>query len=159
MYQQRVGVIQDVIIFDTIMHKAITVQVVVNADLDTVWKSFTDPKHVVNWNFASDDWECPSAENDLTVGGRFKSRMSAKDNSMGFDFGGTYTKVEEKKSFEYVMDGEDQRKVAVTFEEVDGGVLVSETFDLEHENSEELQRAGWQSILDNFKKYTESLGE
>lgn len=139
------------------MSKAITTQTFVRADRGTVWKCWTDPKHVVHWNAASDDWECPTAKSDLTEGGKFSYTMRAKDKSASFDFNGTYTKIEEGKSIEYVI--EDGRKVSVNFEDAEEGVEVTETFDPENENPEEMQQAGWQSILDNFKRYTESLGE
>jgi uncharacterized protein YndB with AHSA1/START domain len=135
--------------------KKITVQAIVNADKAKVWEYWTDPKHIVRWNAASDDWECPAARNDLTEGGRFVSTMAAKDGSSSFDFGGTYTKVEEGKRIEYVID--DGRKVSVSFEEVGGGILVTEAFEPENMHAEELQRAGWQAILDNFRRYAESV--
>ncbi len=135
----------------------ITVETIVKAPLDKVWASWTEPQHIVGWAFASDDWEAPSAENDLRTDGRFKTNMAAKDKSVGFDFTGTYTKVKEKELIEYVMDGEDRRHVKVTFEETSEGIKVTETFDPENENSEELQRGGWQAILNNFKKYVEGL--
>jgi uncharacterized protein YndB with AHSA1/START domain len=138
------------------MNNAITVQALVRSDLKTVWERWTDPKHIVRWNAASDDWECPKAQNDLTEGGRFSYTMAAKDKSASFDFGGTYTKVEEGKAIECTLD--DGRKMSVSFDETEDGVRVAETFEPETENSEEMQRAGWQAILDNFKKYAESLG-
>lgn len=133
----------------------ITVQTLVKTSLQKVWDAWTLPEHITKWCFASEDWEAPSAENDLRSGGSFKTRMQAKDGSFGFDFGGTYSAVTEHALIEYSMD--DGRKVKITFEETPGGALVVESFDPESENPEEMQRAGWQSILDNFKKYTESL--
>lgn len=135
----------------------ITIQTLVKAPLNKVWEAWNEPKHITNWAFASDDWEAPAANNDLRVSGRFKTTMSAKDKSASFDFTGTYTAVKEKELIEYTMDGDDQRHVKVTFEETPEGVLVTETFDPETENSEELQRNGWQAILDNFKKHAEAL--
>ncbi len=133
----------------------ITVSTTVKAPITKVWEFWTEPEHVINWNFASDDWECPSATNDLKVGGIFSARMQAKDKSMGFDFAGTYTKVEEGIMLEYMLG--DQRKVQVMFESIsDDETKVTEIFDPETENSEDMQRSGWQAILDNFKKYTES---
>lgn len=133
----------------------ITVQVTIYAPLKKVWVCWNEPAHIVKWAFASDDWEAPSAEDDLRVGGKFKTVMSSKDKSSSFDFTGTYTDVKEGALIEYDMDGEDKRHVKTVFEEVQEGVRVVQTFDPENENSEEMQRAGWQSILDNFKKYTE----
>lgn len=135
----------------------ITIEAVINAPMQKVWASWTKPEHIVNWAFASDTWHAPSAENDLKVGGKFKTVMAAKDGSSSFDFTGTYTTVEEHRLIEYIMDGEDKRNVKIQFLEIPEGVKVVETFDPENENSEELQRAGWQGILDNYKKYTESL--
>ena len=133
----------------------ITVQTLVNAPLQKVWDSWTKPERITKWCFASDDWEAPAAENDLRVDGRFSTTMAAKDKSMSFDFGGVYTAVQEHAVIEYTMD--DGRTVKVTFTETPEGVQVTESFDPESENSEEMQRAGWQSIMDNFKKYTETL--
>lgn len=132
----------------------ITVEATINAPVETVWECWTKPEHVTQWNHASDDWHSPKGTNDLRKGGKFVFRMEAKDKSVGFDFGGTYTKVLEHKQIDYTM--EDDRKVSVTFEDHDGHTHVTETFDAESENSPEMQREGWQSILDNFKKYTES---
>jgi uncharacterized protein YndB with AHSA1/START domain len=105
------------------------------------------------WAFASDDWEAPAAENDLRVGGKFKTVMAAKDKSNGFDFTGTYTVVKENELIEYDMD--DGRHVKVEFEDAPGGVKVIETFDPDNQYPLEMQRSGWQAILDNFKKYVE----
>lgn len=137
------------------MHQqvSITVETVVHAPIGTVWEYWTKPEHITKWAFASDDWEAPEAENDLRVGGKFKIVMAAKDKSAQFDFTGTYSAVEEHKHIAYDMD--DGRQVKVTFEQIPDGVRVTETFDPEHENPEEMQRAGWQAILDNFKKYVE----
>ncbi len=139
------------------MHKTITIEAVIEKDIKTVWSAWTLPEHITKWAFASDGWECPRAENDVQTGGRFMTRMQAKDGSAGFDFGGVYTAVEEGKHIAYTMDGEDARKVTIDFTQAEGGVRVVETFDMESENSEELQRGGWQSILNNFKKYAENL--
>jgi uncharacterized protein YndB with AHSA1/START domain len=133
----------------------ITVQTTINAPIETVWESWTTPKHITKWNNASDDWHTPYAENDLKVGGKFKSTMASKDGAMSFDFEGEYTLVEQNKAIEYVMA--DGRKVEVSFAVTPSGVELIESFDPETENSEELQRGGWQAILNNFKKYTESL--
>jgi len=133
----------------------ITVRSNINASLDKVWECWTSPEHITKWNNASDDWHTPYAENDLRTGGKFKSTMAAKDGSMSFDFEGEYTLVNQNKDIQYVMA--DGRKVEVSFEETPNGVELIESFDPETINPEEMQRGGWQAILDNFKKYTESL--
>src|SRR5690606_20186537 len=120
----------------------------------TVWNLYNTPDHVRNWNHASDDWHSPFAENNLKVDGRFRYRMEAKDGSFGFDFEGTYTLVDEPNRFSYMMD--DDRKVDVSFEAKDNFTHVTVIFDAETENSLELQKEGWQEILNNFKKYAES---
>jgi uncharacterized protein YndB with AHSA1/START domain len=136
------------------MKNPITIQAVVNAPMEKVWDAWNRPEHIVNWAFAQDDWEAPSAENDLRVGGKFKTVMAAKDKSASFDFTGTYTAVKEHGLIEYDMD--DGRHVKNEFTQLPEGVKIVTTFDPENENSEELQRSGWQAILDNFKKYVES---
>jgi len=135
--------------------KPITVQTVVNAPMDKVWEYWTSPEHITGWAFASDDWEALAVENDLRTGGKFKTRMQAKNGSSGFDFTGTYTDVIENELIEYDMD--DGRHVKVEFEETPDGVKIIEAFDPEKENPEDVQRSGWQAILDNFKKYVEKL--
>ena len=134
---------------------AITVQSVVKGPIEKVWESWIKPEHIVQWAFASNDWEAPAAENDLRVGGKFKTTMAAKDKSASFDFTGAYTDVKEHELIEYDMD--DGRHVKVEFAELPqkGGVKITETFDPESENPKEMQRSGWQAILDNFKKYAE----
>lgn len=139
------------------MSKQITVQVMVDAPIEKVWDAYTNPKHIVKWNHASDDWKCPRAVNDLTVGGRFESRMESKDGEEGFDFAGTYTKVVPKKTIAYTMDGPDKRKATVAFEDVFESAEVTVRFDPEDENPIAMQKAGWQAILDNFKEYAEHL--
>lgn len=129
----------------------ITVKTNINAPVHKVWKMWTYPEHIMNWNNASPDWHTPRAENDLKVGGKFLSRMEARDGSMGFDFKGIYQKVELHTCISYVL--EDDRKVEITFTEHGGFTEVIETFEAEETNSIELQKAGWQSILDNFRKY------
>ena len=124
-------------------------------DVSTVWELWNKPEHMKNWQFASPDWECPHAENDLRVGGRLLVRMAAKDKSASFDVIATYTAVEEKKLIEYAMS--DERKVSIRFSEEAGATRITETFEMESENPEELQRSGWQAILDNFKKYAEGF--
>jgi uncharacterized protein YndB with AHSA1/START domain len=133
----------------------ITVETTVNTPVATVWKYWSEPEHIKQWNNASDDWHTPSATNDLRDGGSFTARMEAKDGSFGFDFGGTYSKVVGHKEISYTMG--DGRKVTVLFKEKDGHTHITETFDPECENAPEVQKQGWQSILDNFKKYAESL--
>jgi uncharacterized protein YndB with AHSA1/START domain len=132
---------------------AITVEATVNAPIEKVWKEWTMPEHIKQWNQASDDWHTPFAENDLRTGGKFSSRMEAKDGSFGFDFGGTYDLVEPFKSISYTMG--DGRKVTVNFEAMGNQTKVKETFEPESQNSPEMQRTGWQAIMDSFKKYAE----
>ena len=132
----------------------ITIESTVNAPVDQVWKCWTTPTDIMQWNSASDDWHTPHAENDLRVGGQFMARMEAKDGSFGFDFGGTYEDVVPNKKIIYVLG--DGRRVDVTFENKGQQTKVTETFEAENTNSLELQRNGWQAILDNFKKYTEN---
>lgn len=132
----------------------ITVESTVDAPVEKVWKMWTGPEHITKWNNASDDWHTPRAENDLRVGGNFSARMEAKDGSSGFDFGGVYDAVETNKLIEYTLG--DERKVKVNFSSSGGKTRVTEIFDAEQTNSVELQRTGWQAILDNFKKYVES---
>lgn len=132
----------------------ITVKNTVKASIDKVWEFWTLPEHITKWSFASPDWHTPYAENDLQVGGTFKSTMAAKDGSMSFDFGGEYTLVEQNKAIEYVLA--DGRKVEINFNETPNGVEVIESFDPETVNPVEMQQGGWQAILDNFKTYVES---
>lgn len=135
------------------MKNAVIVQTIVHAPMEKVWEYWNMPEHIPGWAFASDDWEARDSENDLREGGKFKTTMAAKDNSASFDFMGIYTEVKEHELIEYDM--EDGRHVKVEFTQVPEGVKIVETFDPENENSEEMQRAGWQAILDNFKKYAE----
>jgi uncharacterized protein YndB with AHSA1/START domain len=131
----------------------ITVETVVKADLNKVWSAWNNPEDIKQWNAASEDWHSPKASVDLREGGRFSARMEAKDGSEGFDFEGTYTRVVPKKLIEYRMS--DGRDVRVEFESDAGAVRVRETFDAETENPADLQRQGWQAILDNFAKHVE----
>jgi uncharacterized protein YndB with AHSA1/START domain len=131
----------------------ITVQTIIQAPLPKVWQCWTQNEHVVHWNFASADWYCPKAENNLLVGGEFHYTMAARDNTMSFDFWGIYTQVENEKRIEILLG--DGRKMSVLFELSPSGVLVTEHFDPEDQNPTELQKTGWQMILDNFKDYTE----
>ena len=139
---------------NTTTNTAVTVACTVNAPVEKVWKFFTEPKHIMNWTFASDDWHAPHAENDLRENGTFTTTMAAKDGSMQFDFGGTYTKVTDLKQINYVMG--DGRKVFVSFTSDGNSTTVSESFDIENEHPADMQRDGWQAILNNFKKYVES---
>lgn len=131
----------------------IAINVLVDLTLEKVWEFWTNPKHIVNWNNASDDWHTTSATNDLTAGGKFSYRMEAKDGSFGFDFSGVHKEIKKHVKIDSVLD--DGRMLIVSFEEHDGRTLVKEDFEAEMENSIELQRTGWQAILDNFKKYAE----
>ncbi len=135
--------------------KSVTVQTTIQASLDVVWKSWLEPRHVEKWNAASDDWHTPKAINDVREGGHFVYTMAAKDGSVSFDFSGKFEEIIEHKKIVTLLD--DDRRVWVSFEQSENGVHLQETFEIEDENSEELQRMGWQAILDNFKKYTESL--
>ena len=121
--------------------------------MEVVWENWTEPQHITKWNNASDDWHTPHAENDLRVGGKFLSRMEAKDGSFGFDFEGIYDEIRTMKYIEYHL--EDGRQVKIHFISDDHSTKVIETFDAETINPIEMQRQGWQAILDNFKKYTE----
>jgi len=132
----------------------ITVRVTVNAPAEEVWTRWTTPEDILKWNFASDDWQTTSAVNNLTVGGRFSSRMEAKDGSMGFDFWGTYDEVDSPERIAYTL--EDGRKVEVDFIGLGDVTDVIESFEAEDQNTLELQQNGWQCILDNFKKYVEN---
>jgi len=133
--------------------EAITVEAVVNAPIEKTWKFWTEPEHIKRWNSASDDWHTPAASNDLKAGGTFKVRMEAKDQSSGFDFEGIYSEVKKNEFIAYTMG--DGRKVKVSFTPMGEQTKIVETFEPENENSLELQRTGWQAILNNFKKYTE----
>lgn len=135
-------------------YEKITVTATVDASPQKVWDCWTKPQHIVNWNFAADDWHCPKAENDLRVGGTLCATMAAKDESVSFDFKAVYDLVQPNKKLRYVLD--DGRKVEVSFEPVGDTTQITETFDAETVNSIELQRSGWQAILNNFKSYTES---
>ena len=139
---------------ETTIKTNITVENTVNAPVEKVWHYWTSPEHICKWNNASNDWHTPRAENDLRVGGKFLSRMEAKDGSMGFDFNGMYSEVKPNKLIAYTIEG--GRKVKITFTSLGNSTKVVETFEAENENSIELQRGGWQAILDNFKKYTEA---
>lgn len=132
----------------------ITVENTVTAPVEKVWAYWTKPEHIIKWNNASDDWHTPRAENDLRAGGSFVSRMEAKDGSIGFDFGGVYDKVKIHEYIKYTMG--DGRKVKITFSGNGDTTKVVESFEAETTNPIEIQKGGWQGILDNFKKYAES---
>lgn len=132
----------------------ITVTTLVEAPIEHIWECWTNPDHVMEWNHASDDWHCPAATNTLEIGGTFCYTMAANDDSASFDFEGTYTDIVENERIEY--DIIDNRHVSITFEEEDGKIRVTEIFDAETENPVEMQQAGWQAILDNFRDYTEA---
>ena len=132
----------------------ITVETTVNAKLEKVWKAWNNPADIKQWNSAQDDWHTTRSAVDLREGGQFSARMEAKDGSAGFDFEGTYTRVVPNKTIEYRMA--DGREVKVEFIERGNSVVVKETFDAENENPHELQRQGWQAILDNFRHHVES---
>lgn len=140
---------------ETTAKQPITIETTVNADVEKVWKSWSDPQHIMQWCQASDDWHAPKATNDLRKGGEFSTTMAAKDGSFSFDFGGTYDEVINHKLIEYTMG--DGRRVKVTFAPQGNQTKVVETFDPESQNPVDMQRAGWQAILDNFRKYTESI--
>lgn len=133
----------------------ITVSAIVNAPIEKVWEFWTAPAHIIKWNAASDDWHTPRAENDLKTGGKFLARMEAKDGSFGFDFEGIYDEVIPNQTIAYHMS--DGRKVKVEFlQKSENETEIIETFDPESENSLDMQRDGWQAILNNFKKYIET---
>ncbi|MFD1139030.1 SRPBCC family protein [Paenibacillus shunpengii] len=131
----------------------ITVQAVIQAPMEKVWSCWTEPAHIMKWNQASEDWHVPNAENDLRTGGKFLTRMEAKDGSMGFDFAGVYDEVKTHELISYTLG--DGRQVEITFMEQGSETKVVETFDPESTNPVEFQQAGWQAIMDNFKAYTE----
>lgn len=139
---------------ETASKTVITVENVINAPVKKVWSYWTSPDHITKWNNASDDWHTPWAKNDLRVGGNFSSRMEAKDGSFGFEFGGVYDVVTKNEYIEYTLG--DGRKVKVSFKTEGDTTRVIESFDAENTHPVEMQRSGWQAILDNFKKYTEA---
>lgn len=131
----------------------ITVATTVNAPIEKVWKHWNEPSSIEQWCSPSPDWETVNSQNDLRIGGEFSSRMQAKDGSMGFDFGGMYTDVIPNQYIAYAMS--DGRKVEISFSEENGKTHVRESFDPENINPEEMQRAGWQAIIDSFRDFTE----
>jgi len=142
---------------ETTSKKFIGVEVTINAPVEKVWELWTNPKHIIHWNQATHDWHTPKTENDLMVGGKFLSRMQAKDGTSGFDFSGVYDEIKTHELISYTMD--DGRKVKITFHGPKNETKVVETFEAESTNSMEMQREGWQSILDSFKHYVETLGK
>lgn len=135
------------------MSNKITVAATVNADAKKVWDYYNNPQHIVNWNFADPSWHCPSAENDLRIGGTYKARMEAKDGSFGFDFEAIYTEIEAGKQFSYAFGG---RNAMVSFASLGEQTQVVIDFDPEEQHPIEIQKGGWQAILNNFKSYTET---
>lgn len=131
----------------------ISVETIVKSPVEKVWNCYTLPEHITQWNFAHPSWHCPSASNDMRVGGTYNARMEARDGSFGFNFEAIYSEINPMKSFTYSMAN---RVVNVTFEAFENGTKVIVIFDAENENPIEMQRGGWQSILDNFKNYTEA---
>lgn len=131
----------------------VTVQAIIQAPIEKVWRCWTEPEHIMKWNQASEDWHAPKAENDLRVGGKFVTRMEAKDGSAGFDFGGVYDVVKQYEAISYTMG--DGRRVDITFTDQGNETKVVEIFDAESTHPIEFQQAGWQSIMNNFKTYTE----
>jgi len=131
----------------------ITIEASVNAPLEKVWLFYTGTQHIVKWNHASADWHTTKAENDLRVGGKFLSRMEAKDGSFGFDFWGIYDEIKTNELIAYTLG--DNRTVNITFNNNTNQTKINIVFEAETENAIELQKGGWQAILDNFKKYTE----
>lgn len=133
---------------------SITVETTVEKDLDTVWTAWTEAEHITQWNFASNDWCCPSAVNDLRPGGAFSWRMEAKDGSMGFDYAGTYDEIDPRRRLKKTL--EDGRTVEISFQDLGGSTKVIETFEADGENVE-MQRQGWRAILENFRKHADGL--
>jgi len=132
----------------------ITIEANINAPAEKVWKTWSEPEHIMKWNNASEDWHTTKAENDLRAGGKFLSRMEAKDGSFGFDFAGIYTHVKPHELIAYTLG--DGRKVSITFTSQGMSTHIKNEFEAENENPVEMQKAGWQAILDNFKKYVEA---
>jgi uncharacterized protein YndB with AHSA1/START domain len=139
---------------ETAKKTKITIGNTVNAPVAKVWKCWTTPEDIIKWNNASDDWHTTRAENDLRIGGKFNSRMEAKDGSFGFDFWGVYDQVKTNGLIAYTLG--DGRKVSVTFSDKGNTTEISSTFEAEDTNPVEMQKGGWQAILDCFKKYVEA---
>ncbi len=135
------------------MSNRITVTATIDADTKKVWEYYTNPEHITKWNFADPSWHCPNASNDLRIGGKYFARMEAKDGSYGFDFEAIYDEVKLGESFTYSFGG---RKATVELKYLDNQTEVMVVFDAETENPAEMQKEGWQAILNNFKNYTET---
>lgn len=135
------------------MQQKINISAIINAPITKVWDFYTNPNHITQWNFAHPSWHCPSAINNLQVGGRYVARMEAKDGTFGFDFDAVYTALEIGKSFTYEFGG---RFATAEFKEQKGSTEINISFDPETENPIEMQQQGWQAILNNFKTYTET---
>jgi len=136
--------------------RKLTITSEINKPINEVWNYLNNPEHIIKWNFAHESWECPSAKNDLTVGGKLEVRMQAKDGSFGFDLVGIYDEIKENELIKYHL--EDGREVEIIFERLsDNQTKITENFDPENQNPLEMQQQGWQAILDNFKKYAESI--
>ena len=131
----------------------IRVKATINADRQKVWNYYTKPEHITKWNFADPSWHCPTAQNDMQVGGKYNARMEAKDGSFGFDFVAIYTEIIIEQQFSYEFGG---RKATVMFNTVNNKTEIIIDFDAENENPIEMQKDGWQAILNNFKLYTET---
>src|SRR5690606_23836148 len=132
----------------------ITIEALIAASPEKVWDYYNSPKHITQWNHASDDWHCPKAENDMKIGGTYLARMDAKDGSFGFDFKAIYDEIIPMAKVAYTL--EDERKVVTTFEKQGEQTKVTTVFDAEGMNPIDMQKAGWQAILNNFKRYTET---
>lgn len=137
------------------MYTKVSISAHVSAPVEKAWECYTDPKHIVNWNFAAPEWHCPSASNDMRVGGIYSARMEARDGSFGFDFAGEYTAVDMGKSYTMILG--DGRSVDLRFEAADGGTKVFVDFDAEDQNPIEFQKGGWQAILNNYANYASNL--
>jgi uncharacterized protein YndB with AHSA1/START domain len=140
---------------ETTNNNAITIEVNVAVPVGKVWELWNEPRHITQWAFATDTWHAPYAENDIRTGGAFKTTMAAKDGSFSFDFEGVYSLVKNHELIEYTMP--DARKVSIVFSQETNATRIVQTFDPESENPREMQKEGWQAILNNFKKYAESL--
>jgi uncharacterized protein YndB with AHSA1/START domain len=139
---------------ETKQKTVITIEATVNAPVEKVWKFWSEPNHITKWAFASEDWHVPSAENDLRTGGKFSTTMAAKDGSFSFEFGGVYDKVESNKTINYTIG--DGRKVETSFAGKGNETKIVQSFEAEEQNSIDMQRGGWQAILNNYKKYVEN---
>ena len=135
-------------------NQKVEIEALISADLSKVWSYWTSPEHITKWNFAVPEWCCPSATNDLRRGGKYQARMEARDGSVGFDFEAIYDEVLERKRIAYTMT--DGRKAITNFEQVGSSTKVNTVFDAEMTNPIEMQKNGWQAILNTFKKYVEN---